>query len=464
VKPAPATVGAVALRPTDLERLLPIEGAPPLLEGAFEDWSTFDGQAAVLSPSGRGAPVWMNGPGCRVFARPRRNDAQGRAFAEFVTDDGDAFACSETDDGRVVLPFSLSEAYESYVTERWAGAHAGRALSTRQLNLYYRIKRLIPRQLQLSLRRRLIKWQGAPAFPQWPYDDSVERLVRFYAGCALRALGTEQASFDWFWPNRAHAAVILTHDVEGAAGLANALRIADLEEQRGLRSSFNIVGDAYPIDWGVVRELRDRGHEIGSHALYHDRSVFSSREEFERQLPPLRAAVDRLGAVGFRSPATHRVTEWLSELPVQYDATMALSDPYEPQPGGVCTVWPFFLGDVLELPYTLPQDHTLFTLLQHRSATLWIEQVKRIKRSFGLVQCVSHPDPGYLGERRNEATYAEFLDALTSEGEIWHALPLDVARWWRARRDGTSLPSLELARGTAVRRPDSPLAELLPPA
>jgi len=446
-----------------LERLLNIQDAPPLLEIGSEDAMNAVSGPALIAVRGEGRQVWMSAPECRVFARPHRDGRPGRAFAEFVTSSGEAFECFERGDGHIRLPFSLTEAYEGFVTERWTSKHRGRSLSTRQLDLYYRMKRLIPRRVQLALRRRLIKWQGSPDFPRWPHDDSVERLARFYAACVLRALGREKLGFNWFWPNGARAALILTHDVEGSAGLANAVRIADLEEERGFRSSFNVVGDWYPIDWGVVRELQNRGHEIGSHALYHDRSLFSSRSEFERQLPELRDVVGRLGAVGFRSPATHRVPQWLCELPVEYDATMPLSDPYEPQPGGVCTAWPFFLGEVVELPYTLPQDHTLFNLLGYRSAGLWIDQVKRVKRSFGLVQCVTHPDPGYLGERRNEAAYAEFLEALAAEGGMWHALPRDVARWWRARSDGRSLPSLQLLQGIVVRNPDSLLAELSPP-
>jgi peptidoglycan/xylan/chitin deacetylase (PgdA/CDA1 family) len=447
-----------------LERLLGITDAPALVEDVRDERLASGDEPTITCHSGSGEPLWMNGGDCRVLARPARNRAAGQEFATFVTATGERFPCSDDGNGRVVLPFSLTEAYESYVTERWASHDRGRSLSSRQLDLYYRVKRLIPRQVQLALRRRLIRWQGSPAFPRWPYDDSVERLVRFYAGCVLRAQGREQAEFTWFWPNGAHAAVILTHDVEGTEGLANAVRIAELEEQRGFRSSFNIVGDWYPIDWSIVRELQDRGHEIGSHALFHDRSLFSSRSEFERQLPRLREVVQRLGAVGFRSPATHRVTEWLHELPVDYDATMPLSDPYEPQPGGVCTAWPFFLGDVVELPYTLPQDHTLFNLLGYRSPDPWIEQVQRIKRSFGLVQCVSHPDPGYLGEPRAEAMYAAFLDALAAETHMWHALPRDVARWWRARDDGRSMPSLERGTGTVRRRDTATLADISPPA
>lgn len=446
-----------------LERLMRIADAPPLIERFPDAPPAADAGPAIIASPGDGAPIWLDGPGFRVLARPRHNLASGQEFARFLAADGDALACFQRDDGRIDVPFSLTEAYESYVSERWSSEHQPRSLNARQLDMYYRVKRLIPRRVQLRLRRQLIKWQGAPSFPRWPYDNSVDSLVRFYAGCVLRALGVEEAAFPWFWPGGAHAAVILTHDVEGAAGLGNALRIAALEEERGFRSSFNIVGSWYPIDRGIVDELRDRGHEIGSHAVYHDRSLFSSRTEFERQLPLLRDAVTRLDAVGFRSPATHRVNEWLGELPVEYDTTIPMSDPYEPQPGGACTAWPFFLGDVVELPYTLPQDHTIFTLLGHRSPALWVDQVNRIKQSFGLIQCVTHPDPGYLGERRNEAIYAEFLDTLSAEEDIWHALPREVARWWRARSEGGPTPSFDLVEGTVVSGSGGTLAEFIPP-
>ena len=92
------------------------------------------------------------------------------------------------------------------------------------------------------------------------------------------------------------------------------------------------------------------------------------------------------------------MVEWLPELPVSYDCSVPHSDPYEPQPGGCCSLWPFFLGSLVELPYTLPQDHTLFTLLRAGSVDLWLSQVDAIEQRFGLVQCLSHPDPGYFSD------------------------------------------------------------------
>ena len=357
----------------------------------------------------------------------------------FTTDSGEAALSYLAPDGRVVVPFGFADAYAGYTAELWAGSDGQRRLNPTALNAFYRLRRAVPRSAQLAARRLLIRWQGSPEFPRWPFDASVAALLRFYVRCALVAEGERELRFRWFWPRGARAAAILTHDVESAAGLRNSVRIADLEQERGLRSSFNIVADEYPIDWGIVEELRGRGFELGVHGVLHDRSMFSSRAEFERQQPDLRAMAERLGVEGFRSPATHRVNAWLADLPVSYDCTVPMSDPYEPQPGGCCSPWPYFIGSVVELPYTIPQDHTTFTLLRQRSVGLWLGQLDRIERAAGLAQCVSHPDPGYLGDPDKEALYAEFLDAVAARPGLWTALPREVAAWWRERdADGAS--------------------------
>jgi hypothetical protein len=114
---------------------------------------------------------------------------------------------------------------------------------------------------------------------------------------------------------------------------------------------------------------------------------------------------------------------------------MPHSDPFEPQPGGCCTLWPYAIGDVIELPYTMSQDHTLFTLLEEHSVDPWLRQVEAIERRHGLIQCLSHPDPGYLGDADKRAFYVELLDALAERTELWRSLPRNVAHWWRRRAD-----------------------------
>jgi peptidoglycan/xylan/chitin deacetylase (PgdA/CDA1 family) len=391
----------------------------------------------VDSVPGSGEPEWLVADGWRLLVRPGAERGSGELIERFSRRDGEALhARFDPDTGSVTVPFDVSEAYLNYIQERWRDSVQAPALSPGQLGLFYRLKRFIPRSAQIGARRLLVKAQKDPEFPRWPLDDSVHRLLSFHAKCLLFASGGTQLPFRWFWPDGHRAALLLTHDVESAAGLRLAVDLADLEEQRGLRSSFNIVGNWYPIDWAIVDELRVRGFELGVHGIRHDRSMFASRENFEAQLPQVAAMAERLGATGFRSPATHRVVDWLGELPVDYDCSIPHSDPFEPQPGGCCTLWPFFIGDVVELPYSLPQDHTLFTLLGHKSIDVWRGQVERIEELNGLVQAITHPDPGDLGDPAKRALYVEFLDFVREREGLWKPLPRDVADWWRVRDSG----------------------------
>jgi hypothetical protein len=393
--------------------------------------------APLLVDQGDGAPRWFHRDEWQVFsAETVAKQTSGRTVARFRLDNGDeALLSHDPSSGRVYAPFDLAAAYEAYVSETSAAATRRRKLSARELNAFYRVKRFIPRPLQLGIRRLFVRWQGLPGFPAWPLDRSVVRLLHLYAFCVLLAQGKSEAPFRWFWPGGHRAALTLTHDVEGEEGLRLALDLADLEEEFGFRSSFNL-GGWYRVDPGLVRDLTGRGFEIGVHGLRHDRSLFATRASFEAQQPPLHELIERLGAVGFRSPATHRIFKWIGELPVDYDCSISHSDPFEPQPGGCCSLWPFFVGPVVELPYTLPQDHTLFTLLGHRTPDVWLEQAARIETEHGLIECLTHPDRGYLGNARNRAMYAEFLGAMAERHSLWKALPRDVAAWWRSRDAG----------------------------
>jgi peptidoglycan/xylan/chitin deacetylase (PgdA/CDA1 family) len=349
----------------------------------------------------------------------------------------------------------------NYLTEAWTSSNPRRGLSSWQLDAFYRVKRFLPRRVQIKGRRIFIRRQGLPDFPRWPVDTSVSRLLRFYAYCLVLARGASQAEFRWFWPAPYRAALILTHDVETAEGMSLAVELADLEQTHGFRSSFNL-GGWYDVDAGVVRELTERGFEIGIHGLRHDRTLFSSRAAFDAQRPELASLALRFGADGFRSPSTYRVFDWLGELPVSYDGSIPHSDPFEPQPGGCCSLWPFFIGDVVELPYTLPQDYTLFTLLGHRSPTLWLEETERIVQECGLIHVLTHPDRGYLGDARNRDPYREFLVALAERDEIWKPLPRELADWWRLR-DTAETDESQVGRGTVRIGEAADEVELEPP-
>ena len=233
------------------------------------------------------------------------------------------------------------------------------------------------------------------------------------------------------WPNGCEFAFVLTHDVETSAGMRHIARIADVEEGLGLRSSWNLIPYKYKIDKGLVRDLQSRGFEIGIHGYNHDGQLYSSRRTFERRAVFINQAIKKYGAVGFRSPMVHRNLDWLQSLDIEYDASCFDIDPYQAAPGGVGNIWPFIAGRFVELPYTLPQDHTLFIGLGEFSDRIWKNKLEFIIRNRGMAMMLTHPD--YLVGQRESDIYFRFLEHVTGMGSYWHATPKDVARWWRER-------------------------------
>jgi hypothetical protein len=230
---------------------------------------------------------------------------------------------------------------------------------SRARRIYYWLKPLLPRKAIGGLRRmhrRALETDDHGL--GWPVEDRYAWFMWSTVRHLLQVAGATEASFVYFWPNGRSCAFVLTHDIETAAGQHFVPRVAELEERLGFRSSFNFVAERYPLDRGLIRDLQSRGFEVGVHGLKHDGRLFSSRREFERRAAKINDHLRALGAVGFRSPLTHRNPEWMQSLDIEYDLSFFDTDPYEPLPGGTMSLWPFQLGRFLELPYTLVQDFT----------------------------------------------------------------------------------------------------------
>ena len=69
----------------------------------------------------------------------------------------------------------------------------------------------------------------------------------------------------------------------------------------------------------------------------------------------------------------------------------------QPFPGGTGSIWPFIAGKFVELPYTMPQDHTLFYVLKEKGINIWKKKAEWIVKNHGMVLVLTHPD--YLKER-----------------------------------------------------------------
>jgi hypothetical protein len=124
----------------------------------------------------------------------------------------------------------------------------------------------------------------------------------------------------------------------------------------------------------------------------------------------------------------------MPDLGCLYDSSFPDTDPFEPQSGGCCSIFPYFLGDLVELPITLVQDHTLWEILRIRSIDPWRNKGDWLISQHGLINVIVHPD--YISSPERVALYDQLLGYLRNriDGERgWHALPRDVASWWRAR-------------------------------
>jgi peptidoglycan/xylan/chitin deacetylase (PgdA/CDA1 family) len=302
---------------------------------------------------------------------------------------------------------------------------------TSLVNAFYRVKPHIPRWLQLAARRGYAARQARRSTLGWPIEPTLVAEQERRIAAELTRRGAESVPVLNFWPDGGRFAFVLTHDVEGPAGIANVDRVLEVERRYGLVSSWFVVAEDYEIPVDLFPRLRDVGCEVGLHGVTHDGSLFSSRTQFEAQLPRIHHYLREWGAVGFRSPALHRNAAWMPELGCVYDSSFPDTDPFQPQPGGCRSILPFFLGDLLELPLTLPQDHTLFEILRHCSSEIWIEKSGWLIERHGLVTVLVHPD--YALDQQRLDRYEDLLAYLVSQPGGWHARACDVAAWWRVR-------------------------------
>ena len=106
----------------------------------------------------------------------------------------------------------------------------------------------------------------------------------------------------------------------------------------------------------------------------------------------------------------------------------------DPQRGGCCTVMPYFVGDILEIPVTTTQDYALFHLLDEYSLDLWKAQTELIMEKNGLVSFIVHPD--YVIDQKPQRIYRELLSFLRQQSlgkRIWFAVAGEIDHWWRSR-------------------------------
>lgn len=309
---------------------------------------------------------------------------------------------------------------------------------------YYVVKPVLPRALTRRL-RRLQTGAGTADFALgWPLEERWTNFLKAVLARVADGRGLRRVRFVHPWPDGARWALVLTHDVETAEGVARVPMVAELEERYGVRSSFNFVPDRYEVPASLLADLRRRGFEIGVHDWNHDGKLFSSRRRFQRRARDINRQVQTWHATGFRAALTLRHPEWMQQLDIEYDLSFFDTDPFEPMPGGTMSIWPFQMGRFVELPYTLVQDYTLAAVLAERTCDVWTEKVSHIASHWGMALLNTHPD--YLGREVDLSIYTRFLETMREYDDCWHALPREVAAWWAVRHHAGYGDVLDRAR------------------
>lgn len=336
----------------------------------------------------------------------------------------------------ILLPFDPTQVADSLRLEAYTNTseswHPASSLFGRS---YYFLRPLLPISLRRHLQKfRLNGWRQI-SFPKWPVDRTVENVMEMLLLLSVRRNNQREIPFIWFWPNGASSCSVMTHDVETSVGRDFCRSLMDIDDQYGIKASFQVVPESrYEVSDTYLASISDNGFEINVQDLNHDGHLFRDRREFLARSARINHYGRRFGAEGFRSAVLYRRQEWYDALEFSYDMSVPSVAHLDPQRGGCCTVMPYFVGKMVELPVTITQDYSLFHILEDHSIDLWKQQMDLVMEKHGLMNFIIHPD--YIIGHEERATFESlmaYLADLKAHNSVWTPLPREVASWWRQR-------------------------------
>jgi glycosyltransferase involved in cell wall biosynthesis len=249
--------------------------------------------------------------------------------------------------------------------------------------------------------------------------------------------------------------------------LAKCRQLAELEMELGVRSSFNFIPEgSYTVPAELREWLTTNGFEVGVHDLQHDGKLFANRRGFKSKATRINRYLREWKADGFRSGFMLRNLAWMHGLDIHYDSSTFDTDPFELQSNDVDSIFPFWVpappalsdflsanpflhssnpanassrGGYVELPYTLPQDSTLFLVLREATAEIWMQKLDWIAARGGMALVNVHPDYMDFSNSANRkrtypaALYADLLRHCCQQypTAMWNPLPRQLANWYK---------------------------------
>jgi hypothetical protein len=344
-----------------------------------------------------------------------------------------------TIDSHFVMPFDPDTVIDNLRLERYAIDHnlnGSQPFSRKALRFaYYSLRPLLSVPVRRHIQKVYLRGWEKRIFPRWPVDNTVEEIMEQCLAFAMRTKGLTEIPFIWFWPDGAPACALMTHDVETTVGRDFCSTLMDINDEYHIKASFQVVPEKrYDVPESYLRSIRERDFEVAVQDLNHDGRLYSNRQEFLRRAKLIRQYGKKFGATGFRAAILYRNLGWLPELDFSYDMSVPNVAHLDPQSGGCCTVFPYFIGKTLEIPVTTTQDYSLFHIIGEYTLDLWKKQTSKIIGNHGLMNFIVHPD--YIVDKRPQQTYRDllaYLSRLRAEQHVWIPTPHEVDEWWRAR-------------------------------
>jgi hypothetical protein len=352
------------------------------------------------------------------------------------------------------------EAIQDLRFERYASDSHNNMLRSPVAAVYYFFRPILARAIRQYFQRAYLSGWRKLTIPQWPVDTTVDDLLaQLLLGILRSDVATKRIPFIWFWPDGASSCAIMTHDVETEMGVKYCSALMDIDAAFGMPAAYQVVPEErYHVSAAFIDEIKKRGFEVNVQDLNHDGLLFRDEREFLRRAHRINAYADKFGARGFRSAALYRNPEWLRALTFEYDMSVPNVAHLDPQRGGCCTVLPYFIDHILELPVTTTQDYSLFHILNQHSLDLWKRQIDLIRQKNGLISFITHPD--YLANGTAGSVYRDLLSYLVdlrNRERIWITTPGEVNDWWRQR---ARLSIVENGTGFRIEGPGSERARI----
>ena len=222
----------------------------------------------------------------------------------------------------------------------------------------------------------------------------------------------------------------------------------------GAKATLPVTAAALARHSAVTREHQSRGLEFAVHGLAHVDHTQLSQDEQHARFQRAKKVFERAGvhATGFRCPYLRWNADTLAALEqcgFAYDSSQALvwdvtngleTDSYRrvlefygAQPAGDYPALPRIVGDIVRIPYCMPDDEALVERLKltdsQAMAEMWLEVLQRTYEMGELFTLGLHPERAALCQA---ALHATLERACALSPGVWFARLDEIVSWWRA--------------------------------